>query len=242
MKKCFIVCPLGDDDSDIRKRSDQVYRHIVEPICKDKQYELIRSDKIHDVDKVDDTIISHLTSDDLVIADLTDSNSNALFEVGYRYALKKPLIPIVQEGEKLPFDITTIRTISYTLTDPDKLDKSKTRIAQTIDAIMADVSIDSLDNENTIQNKTIQPPFINTQILTNLLEIKDMMHDLQTLTKENNNKIVEQLVAAFVPQLQNTSTPQDKMLEYVLKEFMNDPQKTIDKFSKIPGVKFPNHS
>jgi hypothetical protein len=239
MSECFVVCPLGEEGTDIRRQSDQVFRHIIEPICKEKGYTAIRCDKIQNVDKIDQTIIEKLKSADLVIADLSTTNPNAFFELGYRSALSKPLIHIAKEGEILPFDVAGIRTIFYTLTDPDKLAECKKRLSETITAICMDTN-SSLSNTADSKQTSSQTPYINTQILTHLLEIKDILYDLQASTKENNNKVVEQIIGAFTNQLQNTSTPQDRITEYALKEFLNDPQKMMDTFAKIPGFKFPN--
>ena len=32
-KKCFVVCPISDEQTDIRKRSDQLLKHIITPVC-----------------------------------------------------------------------------------------------------------------------------------------------------------------------------------------------------------------
>ena len=33
MKKCFVVSPIGEEGSEIRKRADQVYKYIISPVC-----------------------------------------------------------------------------------------------------------------------------------------------------------------------------------------------------------------
>lgn len=32
-RKCFVVSPIGDDGSDIRKNADQLFNHIIKPVC-----------------------------------------------------------------------------------------------------------------------------------------------------------------------------------------------------------------
>ena len=32
MKKCFVVSPIGDAGTDIRKNADQLYQHIIKPV------------------------------------------------------------------------------------------------------------------------------------------------------------------------------------------------------------------
>ena len=33
MKKCFVVSSIGDAGTDIRKNADQLYQHIIKPVC-----------------------------------------------------------------------------------------------------------------------------------------------------------------------------------------------------------------
>jgi tetratricopeptide (TPR) repeat protein len=58
--------------------------------------------------------ISHLIwTSRLVIADLTGSSPNVMYELGLAHAAKKPTILLVEEDEKPPFDITHIRYLKY---------------------------------------------------------------------------------------------------------------------------------
>ena len=43
---------------------------------------------------------------DFIIADLSDSNPNVMYEVGYAHAMRKPVLPIVQASDQLiPFNL-----------------------------------------------------------------------------------------------------------------------------------------
>ena len=43
---CFVLSPIGEAGSDIRKRSDQVLKHVIEPACKLAGYKALRADQI----------------------------------------------------------------------------------------------------------------------------------------------------------------------------------------------------
>jgi hypothetical protein len=53
-----------------------------------------------------------LRDDDVVIADLTDANANVMYELGLRHTRDKLTIQI-GEYDRLPFDVSTIRTIQF---------------------------------------------------------------------------------------------------------------------------------
>jgi nucleoside 2-deoxyribosyltransferase len=48
-----------------------------------------------------------------VVADLTHRNPNVFYEVGLAHALGKQIIFITQDRDKLPFDVSTSRCVTY---------------------------------------------------------------------------------------------------------------------------------
>lgn len=77
MKKCFVVSPIGDEGSEIRKRADQMFKYIIAPVCEETGFEPIRVDKLNQPDSITQTIIDYLLQSELVIADITGHNPNA---------------------------------------------------------------------------------------------------------------------------------------------------------------------
>ena len=232
MKNCFIVCPIGTEGTSQRKRSDQLLKYVITPVCEQKGYEIKRSDLIPGVDKINQTIIDCLINSDLVIADLSDHNPNAFFELGYRTALNKPLIHVIEEGQTIPFDVGNIRTIFYDLTDLDKTEKTKERLVETIDAI--DIiendriveSDDVKNSDSSAENLTQQQQYLNW-IINGILSIKDDLSELKEIAVNGNNAMLEQIVSIFANQMQSMSNPQDKATELFLKEFFKNPRKAI---------------
>ena len=45
-KICFVIAPIGEEESETRKRSDQILKHVIEPSISECGYKAIRADKI----------------------------------------------------------------------------------------------------------------------------------------------------------------------------------------------------
>ena len=87
-KKCFVVCPIGADESDVRKNSDSLLKHIIKPICESCEFEVVRVDQINKSDSITNTILESLETNELVIVDVTGHNPNVFYEMGYRQEQK----------------------------------------------------------------------------------------------------------------------------------------------------------
>src|SRR5438128_2309435 len=109
-KLCFVISPVGDEGSDIRKRADQILKHVISPIVKELGYEPVRSDQISKPGVITGQIIEHLIEDSLVVADLTGYNPNVFYELAVRHAVRKPVVQLRKKGEPLPFDVAPVRT------------------------------------------------------------------------------------------------------------------------------------
>lgn len=113
MLKCFIVCPIGDALSDVRKRSDGFLREVIRPVAEDLGYIVERADEDKSPGIVTDSIVNKIIDADLVIADLHGHNPNVMYEVAIRHATDKPLVQMAEFGESLPFDIGGLNTVFY---------------------------------------------------------------------------------------------------------------------------------
>lgn len=134
-KYCFIISPIGEDGSDHRKRSDQVLKHILTPAAQATGYEPVRADKISEPGIITSQIIQHIIEDPLVIADLTGMNPNVFYELAIRHAIRKPLVQIINKGDKIPFDVAGMRTIPVDHHDLDSVEEAKIEIQKQIKTV-----------------------------------------------------------------------------------------------------------
>jgi len=140
-KTAFLISPIGKIDSPIRKRADQIFKYVIAPIVKELGYEPVRADKIPKPGIITSQIIDHILNDPLVIADLTSHNPNVFYELAVRHTVKKPVIQIIQEGEIIPFDVSTYRTIQINHKDLDSVAKAKEDLRKQIKAVEKDPTL-----------------------------------------------------------------------------------------------------
>jgi hypothetical protein len=112
---CFVICPIGSADSEERINSNDLLELIIKPVAEKNNYEVQRSDTLGEPGFVTNQIINFLYDSPLVIADLTNGNPNVFYELALRHVIDKPVIHMIKCGQKLPFDISTMRTIYYDL-------------------------------------------------------------------------------------------------------------------------------
>ena len=143
-KQCFVIAPIGSEDSATRKRSDQVLKHIIKPAVESCGYEAIRADKIAGSGVITSEVLQLVAKAPLVIADLTGGNPNVFYELAIRHALQKPLVQIIEKGEELPFNIHNTRTIYFDHHDLEDVDNAKKEIAEYITTIENNEPIRSL--------------------------------------------------------------------------------------------------
>ncbi|MCY4185568.1 MAG: hypothetical protein OXC82_05135 [Rhodobacteraceae bacterium] len=131
-KNCFVIAPIGDTESETRKRSDQVLKHLIKPAVLKCGYNAVRADEIDKPGRITTQVIQHVVNDPLVVADLTECNPNVFYELAIRHAIRKPYVQLMKKGEKIPFDVADIRTIYVDLHDLDSVEDAKTKIVEQI--------------------------------------------------------------------------------------------------------------
>lgn len=133
-KTCFVLSPIGDENSPIRIHADKLYDHIIKPVVEECGYSTpIRADHDPRPSMITNTIIEHLMTDDLVIAVLTGSNANVFYELATRHYLNKPCVHMVQaSSQTTPFDISGMHIIRYDQGDWDSIKACKDALLKEI--------------------------------------------------------------------------------------------------------------
>ncbi len=117
-KRCFVVMGFGvkTDYTTGRKLDlNKSYQYLIKPVLEKKGWECVRADEIPNSGMIDLQMYLELLNADVVIADLSTTNANAIYELGIRHALR-PFTTIVIAEDKLvyPFDLNHISITKYT--------------------------------------------------------------------------------------------------------------------------------
>ncbi|MEZ6130362.1 MAG: hypothetical protein R3C59_16890 [Planctomycetaceae bacterium] len=139
-KACFIITPLGSDDSVERRHANTVFEHLIKPVLKEFDIEPIRADKISKPGIITKQIIEHLAGCRLCIADLSFNNPNAFYELGVRQAFLLSTIQVIRKGDKIPFDVSQGRTIIIDTSDPytimDRFDSARAELREHVSSCL----------------------------------------------------------------------------------------------------------
>lgn len=116
-KLCFVIMGFGqkkDPDTNRTINLDETYKKIIRPAVESCEYNCVRADEILESGMIDRSMFALLYSAELVIADISTYNPNAIYELGTRHVFKPfSTIIIKEEDTKNPFDFNHIRTLSY---------------------------------------------------------------------------------------------------------------------------------
>ncbi|MBF0329955.1 MAG: hypothetical protein HQL10_12415 [Nitrospirae bacterium] len=139
-KTCFVICPIGDEGTLTRERSDSFLDNIIKPVVSEFGYDAIRADQINESGEIPEQIIDQLLNSELVIADLTGHNVNVFYELAIRHATGKAFIQMIEHDNDLPFDVYGIRTIKFSLII-HKVTKAKESLKAYIESLEKDPQV-----------------------------------------------------------------------------------------------------
>jgi hypothetical protein len=178
--RCFVISPIGSDNSDVRGRADKILTHIIAPVADECGYEALRADKISEPGMITTQVIQHIMEDPMVVADLTDQNANVFYELAVRHIIRKPFVQLIQKGQRIPFDTAGIRTIELDHTDLDSVASAKMELKKQIqytaanpdkiqNPIIATIDLEKLRESDNPEKRQI------AEILTGMSELRQLL-------------------------------------------------------------------
>jgi hypothetical protein len=152
-KACFVISPIGADDSPERQRADHVLDTYIAPACKSEGYGASRADEDF-AQSIRDGIVTSLDRAPMCIAYLGAPpwNDNVMVELGYRIAARLPVVLLCDAaagGEHLPYLVHDRRVIELPRADQEselKIASVRTKIATAIKAVASDFASQTIQS------------------------------------------------------------------------------------------------
>jgi hypothetical protein len=132
MSRCFVVQPF---DERFTKRFHDIYK----PAITKCGLEAYRVDYDPSVEIPIDSIEQGIRESSIVLADITIDNPNVWYELGYAYALRRPVVMICSEertAPRYPFDIQHRTVTRYQVQSMQDFSLLKGAISEKISAIL----------------------------------------------------------------------------------------------------------
>jgi len=132
-KACFVIMGFGEKTDFQTQRVldlDKTYRIIIRRAVEDAGLKCIRADDVIHSGVIDKPMYELLLSADVVVADLSTSNANAIYELGVRHALRPNTTIVIAESQfKFPFDVTHLAIRKSNISAKASMPKRRTRFA-----------------------------------------------------------------------------------------------------------------
>lgn len=144
-KVCFVVMGFGkktDFESGRTLDLDATYEAIIKPAAEAAQLRCVRADEIVHSGIIDAPMYEMLLRADLVVADISTGNVNAVYELGVRHALRPNSTIIMKEAKgRLYFDLNHVSTFQYDHLGDDIGFREAARAKRDLEALMKQVIV-----------------------------------------------------------------------------------------------------
>ncbi|MCM1302288.1 MAG: hypothetical protein NC250_09400 [Alistipes senegalensis] len=179
---CFIIMGFGkkkDPDTNRTIDLDATYNKIIQPAVNSSNCICIRADEIIESGIIDKSMYALLYRAEIVIADISTYNPNAIYELGVRHTLKPYSTIIIREDAgMIPFDISHCRILNYKHLGNEISDTEAKRCTQALKTLITNI----LANPQTDSPLYTYIPQINQPTLSDQ-DIKNIIGELRN--KEN---------------------------------------------------------
>ena len=116
-KICFVIMGFGEKTDNSTGKTldlDKTYKNIIKPAAEQCGYRCVRADEIKQSKIIDRSMYGLLLCADLVIADISTYNPNAIYELGVRHAVKPFYTVILKDKDgNIPFDLSHTSIMEY---------------------------------------------------------------------------------------------------------------------------------
>jgi hypothetical protein len=108
---CFVAMPF-------HALYEAEYEGVIKPAIEEAGLLCVRGDNIYTQQDIVKDIWLSIRKARLVVAELSDSNPNVMYEIGLAHAIGKPIILLTRKETDVPFDLKALRYVYYDPNNP----------------------------------------------------------------------------------------------------------------------------
>ena len=187
-KTCFVIMPISDVEGYEKGHFSRVYDYLIKPACEAAGYKVERADDTAKTNMIIVDILQKAVKYDMAICDISARNANVFYELGFRQAFNMKTVLIKDKKTAMPFDISSIRTLSYSETlRIDEVEKGRIDIQKALEETEKSDSndVNSLINLLSI-NKAEIPKQQNLSVDTSI--ILNAINDLKNKSEGKSSE------------------------------------------------------
>ena len=175
-KICFVVMGFGQKVDYATGRTldlDKTFENIIKPVCEELGYSCIRADEISKAGIIDVNMYKMLLTADLVIADISTSNVNAVYELGVRHALRRKATILMKEDKgNYHFDLNHSSTIFYEHLEKDIGCTEAQRVKKVLKEFILNIDYNTQEPDSPLYTflPNLSSPILNQSELDTLVE------------------------------------------------------------------------
>lgn len=164
-KTCFTIMPFGG-------WYDHYYKHVYKAAIAEAGLVPKRADDLSRTSTIINDIWTYTKEATIVLADLSDQNSNVFYELGLAHALAKPVVLVTSSIDEVPFDLRALRVLEYDRNNPDWGDLLKKDIVKSIGELLV------------APTKSVLPTFLTVEDLPEKPAVSSQEMELLQLRSE----------------------------------------------------------
>src|SRR4051812_7800155 len=203
-KTCFVITGFGpktDHETGRVIDLDKTFEHLIKPIFDELKIKCFRAKEIRHSGIIDVPMYEWIYKADIVIADVSTLNSNALYELGVRHAFRPNTTIVISEDQtKYPFDLNHTGISKYEHLGKDigvtEANRFKKELKKLIQAVVKSKRTDS--PVYTYLPKLRPPSFTDDEIDLITKKPKNQVSLSELITDAENAKNSNQFSVAIL--------------------------------------------
>lgn len=247
-KTCFVIIGFGpkvDHETGRTLDLDKTFTKLIQPVFTDLNIECFRAKEIRHTGIIDLPMYEWIYKADIVVADISTLNPNAIYELGVRHALRPNTTIVISESQlKYPFDLNHILIDKYKhLGDniaPYEAKRFKAELKLKVQAVISKKRKDSPDSPVYTFLRDLKPPtFTKKEILSIKKRTKtdplfsEFIQDAEAAKDRNDFVVAIELYKVCLRFDPNNNFLKQRLALVTYKSEKPNPQKALTNAEKI---------